>query len=241
MRPDTTGQATEPVMQANLPECVEIAADGEHRWSVIWLHGLGADGHDFEPIAGELHLPADHGVRFVFPHAPERPVTLNAGMRMRAWYDLTGAEFSARDDSEGIRASAALIEALIARERARGIGAERIVLAGFSQGGALALHTGLRHPQRLAGIVALSAYLPLADGLEAELAGANRLTPVFQAHGEQDTVVPLDLAAWSYRRLAAVRPAPEWRTYRMDHGVCAEEIADLRRWLLEQAGLRGTT
>lgn len=226
-------------MTEPLPECVEVPADGEHRWSVIWLHGLGADGHDFEPIVPELRLSAAHGVRFVFPHAPERPVTVNAGMRMRAWYDLSGMELTAGEDAAGIETSAATVERLIAREREAGVAADRIVLAGFSQGGAMALHTGLRHAERLAGIVVLSGYLPLADRLEGELAAANRLTPIFQGHGRQDPIVPLDLAAWSCRRIGELRPAPEWHAYAMPHSVCADEIAEVRTWLLETVGIAG--
>ena len=155
-----------------LPQCVEIPAPGAHRWSVIWLHGLGADGHDFEAIVPELRLPADHGVRFVFPHAPQRPVTVNGGMRMRAWYDIAGADLAAKEDEAGIAESAALVEALIERERALGVPASRIVLAGFSQGGAVALHAGLRHAERLGGILALSAYLLLGERLGSEMSAA---------------------------------------------------------------------
>ena len=224
-------------MTARQPETVEIPAPGIHRWSVVWLHGLGADGHDFEPIVPELRLPADHGVRFVFPHAPQRAVTINGGMRMRAWYDIASPDLAAGEDEAGIRESAAIVERLLAAERERGIPAGRIVLAGFSQGGAIALHAGLRHAQRLAGIVALSAYLPLAQRLEGELGDANRDTPVFQAHGEQDPVVPLALARASHEHLARLRPAPEWHAYPMPHSVCAQEIDDLRAWLVGTAGL----
>ncbi|MDZ7748212.1 MAG: alpha/beta fold hydrolase [Halofilum sp. (in: g-proteobacteria)] len=224
-------------MSTALPECVEIPAPGTHRWSVIWLHGLGADGHDFEPIVAELRLPADHGVRFVFPHAPRRAVTVNAGMEMRAWYDIAAPDIAAHEDEAGIRDSAAIVDTLIAAEVERGVPAERVVLAGFSQGGALALHAGLRHGERLAGIVALSAYLPLADRLADELADANGDTPIFQAHGTQDPIVPLALARASHERIAALRPPPEWHTYPLDHGVCAQEITDLRRWLVDTVGM----
>lgn len=224
-------------MRQTLPECVEVPAPGDHRWSVIWLHGLGADGHDFEPIVPELRLPADHGVRFVFPHAPERPVTVNGGMRMRAWYDIAGADLASKEDEDGIQDSTGIVEALIAREKEFGVPAERIVLAGFSQGGAVALHVGLRHAERLGGIMALSAYLLLADRLEGEMSAGNRLTPIFQAHGEQDPVVPMELAAYSRDRIAALRPGPDWHTYPMPHSVCAEEIGDIRAWLVDTVGV----
>ncbi len=234
---DRQGSDNRRPMTQTLPEYIEVPAPGEHRWSVIWLHGLGADGHDFEPIVPELRLPADHGVRFVFPHAPERPVTVNGGMRMRAWYDIAGADLASKEDENGIRDSTGIVEALIAREKELGVSASRIVLAGFSQGGAVALHVGLRHSERLGGIMALSAYLLVADRLEDEMSAGNRLTPIFQGHGEQDPVVPMGLAAYSRDRIAAVRPAPEWHTYPMPHSVCAEEIGDIRRWLVDTVGV----
>jgi len=223
-------------MTENLPECVEIPAPGAHRWSVIWLHGLGADGHDFEPIVPELGLPADHGIRFVFPHAPQRPVTINGGMRMRAWYDITGPDIAGREDEPGILGSVAIADALIAAEAERGVPPERVVLAGFSQGGAIACHGGLRHPARLGGIVVLSAYLPLADRLDAAAVAANRDTPLFQAHGLQDPIVPVDLGRTSRERIGALRAAPEWHEYPMAHGVCAQEIDDLGAWLRTSVG-----
>jgi phospholipase/carboxylesterase len=224
-------------MKQTLPECIEIPAPGDHRWSVIWLHGLGADGHDFEPIVPELRLPSDHGVRFVFPHAPERPVTVNGGMRMRAWYDIAGVDLASKEDEEGISESTGIVEALIAREKELGVPASRIILAGFSQGGAVALHAGLRHAERLGGIMALSAYLLVADRLWDGMSAGNRLTPIFQAHGEQDPVVPMELAAYSRDRIAAVRPGPEWHTYSMPHSVCGEEIGDIRAWLVNTVGI----
>ncbi|MBI1726881.1 MAG: alpha/beta fold hydrolase [Candidatus Rokubacteria bacterium] len=215
-------------MSARL-ETVEIETGREPRAAVIWLHGLGADGHDFEPIVPELGMqPAAPGVRFVFPHAPLQPVTINGGAVMRAWYDVTG---DGRQDAAGIRASQARIEALIARERARGIAAASIVLAGFSQGGALALQTGLRHPERLAGILALSAYLPLPDTLAQEASEANRYAPIFMAHGTQDPVIPLSWAARSRDHLVALGYAVKWQEYPMPHSVCATEIEDVGRWL----------
>ena len=171
-----------------LLEALEIETGPSPRAAVIWLHGLGADGHDFEPIVPELGMPAAPAVRFVFPHAPLQPVAINRGAVMRAWYDVTG---DGRQDAEGIRASQVRVEALIARERARGIAARSIVLAGFSQGGAMALHTGLRYPERLAGILALSCYLPLPETLEREASQATRDVPIFMAHGTQDPVIPL--------------------------------------------------
>lgn len=224
-------------MGADICETVEIPAAGEHRWTVLWLHGLGADGHDFEPIVPELRLPEGHGARFVFPHAPQRPVTINGGVRMRAWYDIAGFDMTAREDEAGLLDATRRVEALLARENERGVADERIVLAGFSQGGAVALFAGLRHAARLAGIVALSAYLPFASRLAGEIARENRDTPVFQAHGDQDPIVPLALARGSWEHLAGLRPAPEWHSYAMAHGVCAEEIDDLRTWLVDTVGI----
>jgi len=197
---------------------------------VLWLHGLGADGHDFEPLVPMLGLPRRLAARFVFPHAPERPVTINMGMRMRAWYDI--AELGGRsEDAEGIRASQGLLEALIARERARGIEARRIVLAGFSQGGAIALQTGLRHPERLAGIMALSTWLPLAATLEVERSAANRDVPLFLAHGLHDEMVGIERALRSRDALEALGYAVEYHEYPMGHAVCPEEVAAIATWL----------
>jgi phospholipase/carboxylesterase len=214
-----------------LPETVELETAAGADASVIWLHGLGADGHDFEPVVPELRLPPALGVRFVFPHAPVRPVTLNMGMRMRAWYDIVQLG-GGPEDGDGIRASQALTEGLIARERERGVAPGRIVLAGFSQGGAIALHTGLRHAKRLAGILALSTYLPLADSLAAQAGAANRDLPIFMAHGRFDDVIPLERARQSRERLESLGYAVAWREYAMPHSVCGEEIADIAAWLL---------
>jgi len=213
---------------SGLLETLEIETGASPRAAVIWLHGLGADGHDFEPIVPELGLPAAPALRFVFPHAPLQAVTINGGAVMRAWYDVTG---DGRQDAAGIRASQARVEALIARERARGVAARSIVLAGFSQGGALALQTGLRHPERLAGILTLSAYLPLPDTLAQEASEANRDVPIFMAHGTMDPVIPLSWATRSRDHLVALGYAVEWREYPMPHSVCAEEIEDVGRWL----------
>jgi phospholipase/carboxylesterase len=209
---------------------VEIgpASAGAPDASIIWLHGLGADGHDFEPIVPALSLPSGLRARFVFPHAPVQSVTINYGHVMPAWYDVYG---DGRQDADGIRVSQGRIEALIARERERGVATRRIVLAGFSQGGAIALQTGLRHPERLAGILALSTYLPLAEGLGAEAAAANRDVPIFMAHGAEDPVIPLQRAAISRDQLRKLGYPVEWHEYPMPHAVCPEEIADVGAWL----------
>ena len=213
---------------SELLAAIEIETAPAPKAAIIWLHGLGADGHDFEPIVPELGLPESTAVRFIFPHAPVRPVAINGGARMRAWYDVT---LDGQQDAGGIRASQAHVEALIARERRRGITAGAIVLAGFSQGGAMALQTGLRYPERLAGILALSAYLPLPDTLVQEASATNRDLPIFMAHGTQDPVIPLSWAKRSRDFLVGLGYAVEWHEYLMPHSVCAEEIADIGRWL----------
>jgi phospholipase/carboxylesterase len=211
----------------DLLETVEIETAPAPEAAVLWVHGLGADGHDFEPIVPELNLSATLPVRFVFPHAPLRAVTINAGMVMRAWYDVRDAGGERREDAAGVRASGERIEALVARERSRGVPADRIVLAGFSQGGAMALHTGLRHGERLAGILALSCFLPLADTLAAEASPANRDTPIFLAHGTQDPLIPFARARRAQAMLEGLGYRVEWREYAMPHAVCAEESADI--------------
>ena len=211
-------------------EAIEIETAPSPDAAVLWLHGLGADGRDFEPVVPQLQLPRALRVRFVFPHAPVRPVTLNMGMRMRAWYDIAQLGGGLEDDA-GIRASQAQIEALIARERTRGVAAARIVLAGFSQGGAIALHTGLRHAERLAGILALSTYLPLAGSVAAEAGSVNRDAPLFMAHGRFDDMIPIQRARQSRAALEALGCKVEWHEYPMPHAVCAEEIADIAAWL----------
>ena len=215
---------------ADLLDCVEIETAGDPETSVIWMHGLGADGHDFEPIVRELDLPARPGIRFVFPHAPLRPVTINQGHVMRAWYDVRALAGVRREDEAGVRQSARQIEALIAREQQRGTAPGRLVLAGFSQGGAMALHVGLRHPDRLAGVLALSCYLPVAGALAAEASPANRDVPIFWAHGAHDPMIPLALAEQSRELVAALGYPVDWHRYPMPHAVCAEEIADVARW-----------
>jgi phospholipase/carboxylesterase len=194
------------------------------------MHGLGADGHDFVEIVPALGLGATP-VRFVFPHAPMQPVTINHGMVMRAWYDIRDLAGTRREDEAGVRASAERIEALIARERGRGVPAGRLVLAGFSQGGAMALHTGLRHPERLAGILALSCALPLADRVAAEASAANRDVPIFMAHGTHDAVVPPVRAEQARDALLALGYPVQWREYPMPHSVCDAEVLAISEWL----------
>jgi phospholipase/carboxylesterase len=213
-------------------ETVEVEPSAPAGAAVIWLHGLGADGHDFESLVPELRLPASPAVRFVFPHAPIRPVTINAGARMRAWYDIAGLDRRAPVVEAGIRESADAIGALVRRENERGIPASRVVLAGFSQGGAMALHLGLRWPERLGGILALSSYLPLGERLAAEAHPANAAVSVLMAHGSFDPIVPLALGEASRELLRGLGYPVEWRCYPMPHSVCAEEVADLRAWLL---------
>lgn len=216
-------------------EAVEIeTGTGAPEGSVIWLHGLGADGHDFEPIVPELRLPPDMPLRFVFPHAPVRPVTLNGGMAMRAWYDILTLDRNGLQDEAGIRDSAALLEQWIAREQERGIAANRIVVAGFSQGGAIALHAGLRATRTLAGIMALSTYLPLQDVFAEEVAPSD--VPIFMAHGALDPVLPMALGRESADLLIASGYNVEWHDYPMAHSVCLEEINAIRNWLLSVYG-----
>jgi phospholipase/carboxylesterase len=216
-------------------ETLEIETGPRPGAAVIWLHGLGADGHDFEPIVPELGLPGSLAVRFVFPHAPVRPVTLNQGMRMRAWYDIYRLGGGPEDEA-GIRASQASLDALISAEKGKGIPAGKIVIAGFSQGGAIALQCGLRYPERLAGVLALSTYLPLAGKLEAEKSPANARTPVFMAHGSYDDVIPLQRAEDSRRALEKLGYPVEWHAYPMPHSVCPQEIADISAFLVRALG-----
>ena len=215
----------------DLLETVEIETAPSPTACVIWMHGLGADGNDFVPVVPELGLPKTLAIRFVFPHAPMRPVTINAGMVMRAWYDVLDLGGSRREDEAGVRASQAQIEALIAREKSREIAARNIVLAGFSQGGAMALQTGLRHPERLAGIMALSCYLPLAGTLAAEASSANRDVPIVMAHGLYDDLIPIAGARGSRDLLLRLGYQVTWREYPMPHSVCGDEITDIAGWL----------
>jgi phospholipase/carboxylesterase len=212
----------------------ETSADA----SVIWLHGLGADGHDFVPIVPELELPAGLAVRFVFPHAPIRAVTINNGMRMRAWYDILALSGAARQDEGGIRESSATLDEFIARERERGVPGRRVVIAGFSQGGAIALHAGLRYPERLAGIMALSTYLPLPSRLAEEASTANRDLPILMCHGTADPVLPVQMGEASRDDLLAAGYPVEWKAYPMQHQVSLTEIGDISAWLTRQ--LAGT-
>ena len=216
---------------AALDPSIVIEPKREAHAAVIWLHGLGADGHDFEPVVPELTAGKLRTVRFVFPHAPKRPVSINDGMLMRAWYDISEADLSNREDQQGVHTSADILTALVQRETDRGIAAKKIVLAGFSQGGAIALHAGLRFPVPLAGILALSTYLPMPKLLEHQASSANRKTPIFLAHGSQDPVISLSLSESSRVLLNDLGYRVQSHTYPMPHSVCAEEIRDITHWL----------
>jgi len=215
-------------------EQVEVTIGTEPTGTVIWMHGLGADGWDFVPIVKELPLPEGLSLRFIFPHAPMRAVTINGGNVMRAWYDIAMTDIARLPDERGIRESQAQVNALVAREESRGVPADRIVLAGFSQGGAIALQAALRHPKKLAGVMALSTYLTLADTLAAEASPANRDTPILMAHGTQDPVVPLKLAVSSRDKLVELGWKVEWREYPMPHSVCMEEVEEIAGWLADR-------
>jgi phospholipase/carboxylesterase len=217
-------------------ETIEAESGPHPSSTIIILHGLGADGNDFVPIAQELDLDALGPVRFIFPHAPVMPVTINGGYRMRAWYDILGSEMQGREDEAGLRQSLASVEALLVREEERGIPSERIVLAGFSQGCAMALLAGLRHGKRLAGIAGLSGYLPLAKTTAAERSAANKDTPIFLAHGTADDIVAPPRGEASRDALQALGANVEWHSYPMGHSVCMEEVADLNAWLLRVLG-----
>jgi phospholipase/carboxylesterase len=224
-----------------LLETIEIETANNPTAAVIWMHGLGADGNDFVPVVNELDLSGAPAIRFVFPHAPVRPVTINNGHVMRAWYDVSFGDLEGhtrKADEKGLRESQAQIGQLIARENARGIASANIVLAGFSQGGAIALQTALRHPEKLAGVMALSTYLPLAESLAKEAAPANAQIPVFMAHGVQDPVIQQTMGAASRDRLQQAGYAVEWHDYPMPHSVCLEEIADIGTWLRGVLGRR---
>lgn len=217
-------------------ETVEIEPEVPAEACVIWLHGLGADGHDFESLVPELRLPARPAIRFVFPHAPLRAVTLNGGWRMRAWYDIVALDRSAPQDVMGIRESAAGLRALVEREGERGVPPQRVILAGFSQGGAIVLYEGLRHPARLGGLLALSTYLPLEDALAAEAHPANAAVPILMGHGTLDPTVPFALGDGTRRLLVGHGYDVRFRTYPMGHSVCLEEIQDIRAFVLEVLG-----
>jgi phospholipase/carboxylesterase len=229
------------VTVADQLEAIEIETAASPGASIIWMHGLGADGHDFVDVVPELGLPARPGVRFVFPHAPMRPVTINGGYVMRAWYDIRDDAGVRREDPAGVRASQRAIEALIAREKERGVPAAAIVLAGFSQGGAMALHTALRHTERLAGVMALSCSLPLSDTLAGEAAPANRDVSIFMAHGTHDPMIPMARALRAREVLTGLGYRLEWHEYPMPHSVCVEEIAHIGAWLAKVLGADGPT
>ena len=214
-----------------LLSCLEVGAENAD-FAVIWLHGLGADGHDFEPIVPELELSL--AIRFIFPHAPEIPVSINNGMVMPAWYDIKSAQINQLEDKEGIERSQQAVLALIENEIKRGIPSDKIILAGFSQGGAIALHTGLRYQKSLAGIMGLSTYLPLTDTLEKEIHPANRETPILQMHGLYDQIIPLALAENTSTILQQFGYTSEFHTYPMEHSVCVEEIADISKWIQQR-------
>lgn len=227
----TTAVSGAPHPAPDLLECVQVQTGTRAAACVIWLHGLGADGFDFVPLVRELDARGLPAMRFVFPHAPLRPVTINGGAVMRAWYDIVGTDLSRREDETSIRASQRDVERLIEREHARGVPSSRIVLAGFSQGGAIALQTGLRCTDALAGVIALSAYLPLADSLDQERSRAGRQVPVLMAHGTADPVVPLARGLASRDRLLALGHDVQWHEYPMPHTVCAEEVDAIASFL----------
>ena len=214
-----------------LLENIEIETAPNPQYAVIWLHGLGADGNDFVPLVNELDLSGLPGIRFVFPHAKTMPVTINGGYVMRAWYDISNADLSRREDEGGLRASQRDVEALIAREKARGIPASRIILAGFSQGCAMTLQTGMRHSEKLAGMLCLSGYLPLAGVAAAERSAESLATPIFMAHGTHDNVVPFVRAQQSAQVLKELGYQVEWHEYMMQHSLCLEEVQDISKWL----------
>lgn len=212
-------------------DLVEIETGPKPVGTVIWMHGLGADGHDFEPIVPELVRPGERALRFVFPHAPVRPVTLNNGYPMRAWYDIISIERGAKQDETGIRGSHAIVETLIRRENERGISSDHIVLAGFSQGGAMALYSGTRYPEKLAGIMGLSCYMLMETQFSAERVAANHKTPIFLGHGSQDPVVSPLLGERTRQLLEKEGYAVEWHAYPMPHSVCPQEVLDIGGWL----------
>jgi phospholipase/carboxylesterase len=218
-------------MSTTPPETIQLDTGPDPKVSIIWLHGLGADGSDFVPIVHELDLAGCPAIRFIFPHAPMMPVTINNGYVMRAWYDILGVDLVNREDEAGLRKSQAMVEQLIEQEKARGVPANRIVLAGFSQGCAMTLQTGLRYPEKLAGLMGLSGYLPLHTVVPAERHNANQDTPVFLAHGRTDPIVPIHRAEKSRDILKGLGYQVEWHEYLMPHSVCQEEVADISAWL----------
>jgi phospholipase/carboxylesterase len=231
-------ETTHQTIMTKLIEHIELVTGAEPKGSVIWMHGLGADCWDFVSIVKELGLPQDLPLRFIFPQAPSRPISINNGQVMPGWYDISMADLqdgpTRKVDEAGVRESQACIDALIAREATRGIASDRIVVAGFSQGGAIALQTALRHPQPLAGILALSTYLTLDRSLAAERTSANAHISILMAHGSQDPVVPLPLARTSRKILESLGYTVEWREYPMPHSVCMEEVEEIGAWLLQR-------
>jgi phospholipase/carboxylesterase len=217
-------------------ETIQVDTGPNPTISVIWLHGLGASGDDFVPIVRELDLTGLPAIRFIFPHAPTMPVTVNNGYVMRAWYDIIGVDLSRREDEKGLRASQAMVEQLIAQEKARGVPAGRIVLAGFSQGCAMTIQTGLRHPEKLAGLLCLSGYVPLNATLASERHPANQDTPIFLAHGRGDQVIPIIRAEQSRDLLKSLGYPVEWHEYQMPHSVCQEEVDDIGAWFRRVLG-----
>ncbi len=218
------------ISEAESLPAIEIEASSAPKYAIIWLHGLGADGHDFVPIIDQLEI-SGASVRFIFPHAPVRAITINNGHQMRAWYDITRLDFADREDIWGIHQSRLAIDKLITRELSRGIRAEHIFLAGFSQGGAMALYVGLRQSHTLAGIIALSCYLPIAESLASEISNANALIPVFWSHGIYDSVIPIQYAIKTKAMATTAGCNIEWHEYQMDHSVCQQEVVDLGSWL----------
>ncbi|MEP4892472.1 MAG: alpha/beta hydrolase-fold protein [Aliiglaciecola sp.] len=223
-------------MSEQLLPYVEVNPKKPHDAVVIWMHGLGDSGNGFAPIVPELKLPESMAVRFVFPHAPVRPVTINNGMPMRAWYDIKTMDFNNRADVDGVLDSAAKVAKLIEAEKAKGIPAERIVLAGFSQGGVIALHLGTRYPEKLAGIMALSTYMSEPDKFANEVHNSNKNTPILCAHGQQDEVVPMFLGHGAFKVLEDLGYPVKWKEYAMQHNVCPQEIKDVSQWLQERLG-----
>lgn len=222
--------------EPSLLDAIQVETQPDPTVAVIWLHGLGADGSDFVPIVRELDLRGCPGIRFIFPHAPTMPVTINGGYVMRAWYDILGTEIARTEDESGLRASQRAVEMLIEREKARGIPASRIILAGFSQGCAMTLQTGLRHPEKLGGMLCLSGYLPLFATIAAESHPVNQQTPIFMAHGRMDPVIPIDRAEKSRDLLRSLGYTVEWHDYAMPHSVCPEEIDDIGQWFQQLLG-----
>lgn len=218
-------------MTTSILETIRLETGPQPTVSIIWMHGLGADGQDFVPIVGQLNLSQCPAIRFIFPHAPTRPITINGGYVMRGWYDIVHPDLKQLEDEQGVRASQVAIEQLIAQEIEQGIPADRIILAGFSQGSAMALHTGIRYPKKLAGILALSGYIPLGEQVAVERSVANQAIPIFMAHGIDDLIVSMQRAKQSRDLLQGLHYAIEWHEYPMQHSVCFEEVRDIGHWL----------